>query len=66
MMNTTVPGVRFPIKASLTEAIMIEMIEQKRKKLFIISNLVSSFYLINCFINHFVNGIRLEIPKRTI
>ena len=31
-MNKTVPGVRLPIMASFTDAIMIDIIEQKRKK----------------------------------
>lgn len=33
MIKTTVPGVRCPMRASLIEAMMIETIEQKRKKL---------------------------------
>lgn len=35
MIKTTVPGVSCPIKASLSEIIVIDTIEQKRKKVFI-------------------------------
>ena len=35
IMNTTIPVVRCPIRASFIDAIIIDTIEQKRKKLFI-------------------------------
>lgn len=48
MMNTTVPGVRCPMRASLIEAMMIETIEQKRKNLSIMF-IVKYYYCLKTY-----------------